>query len=59
MNNAWNSPQVRLAVKDLIPQIISAQPEPRISEDIVLNDNEKALSFYLAKAMVRISNDLV
>jgi hypothetical protein len=51
---SWHSPIVQRAVKELIPQLLAANPQPNIS-NADISPNERALAFYLARAFIRIS----
>jgi hypothetical protein len=54
MDNAWNSPAVWRAVEKLVPQLQAGAAAPEIS-DADISPNERALAFYLARALIRIS----
>jgi len=57
-NESWNNPQVWRATEQLASQMIGADPDgdpPQISGGSNLSDDQRALAFYLARSMARIS----
>jgi hypothetical protein len=55
MPESWNNPHVQEAATQIAKQIIQGQPNPQISDAHNLNNDQRAMAFYIGRSLVRIS----